>query len=199
MAGTTGIGADVRVFKGIPFAAPPVGSLRWRGAAAGRARWEGVRQDRATLDPVVCRLGREAFRRTERPKTASQPMNEDCLYLNVWTAAASASDRRPVLVWSHGGAFRRSALGSLPQFDGEALARKGVVFVTHNYRLGPFGFFAHPELTKESGRNASGNYAMMDLIAVLQWVRKEHRGVWRRSKSRHDHGPVGGWVSYAVA
>jgi para-nitrobenzyl esterase len=99
----------------------------------------------------------------------SPTSSEDCLYLNVWTAAASTSERRPVMVWIFGGAYTEGA-GSSPHNDGEALARKGVVAVTVNYRLGPFGFFAHPDLTKESGRNASGNYAMMDLVAALRWV-----------------------------
>jgi para-nitrobenzyl esterase len=96
-------------------------------------------------------------------------MGEDCLYLNVWTAATSASERRPVIVWSHGGAFTISD-GS--RNDGEALARKGAVVITYNYRIGAFGFFAHPELTDESGRKASGNYGLMDLFAVLRWVQQ---------------------------
>ena len=95
--------------------------------------------------------------------------SEDCLYLNVWTEAASASERRPVIVWSHGGAF---TIGAGSQRDGEALARKGVVVVAYNYRLGPFGCFSHPELTGESPRNASGNYGLMDFVAVLRWVQQ---------------------------
>jgi para-nitrobenzyl esterase len=96
-------------------------------------------------------------------------MSEDCLYLNVWTEATSASERRPVIVWSHGGAF---TIGDGSRNDGETLAHKGVVVITYNYRLGPFGFFAHPELTAESGRKASGNYGLMDLFAVLRWVQQ---------------------------
>jgi para-nitrobenzyl esterase len=101
--------------------------------------------------------------------STATPMGEDCLYLNVWTEAASASERRPVIVWSHGGAL---TIGSGSQLDGEALARKGAVVVAYDYRLGPFGFFSHPELTKESERNASGNYGLMDLVAVLRWVQR---------------------------
>ena len=160
LSGVPGTSADVRVFKGIPFAAPPVGLLRWRPPQPA-SRWEGVRKADA-FGPRCMQGGGGA---------QQQPISEDCLYLNVWTAAAAAGDRRPVIVWSYGGAFTGGA-GSLPQYDGEALARKGVVFVTYNYRLGPFGFFSHPELTKESGRNASGNYGLMDLIAALQWVQK---------------------------
>jgi para-nitrobenzyl esterase len=96
-------------------------------------------------------------------------MSEDCLYLNVWTAAKRANARFPVMVWIYGGAYTEGA-GSSPHNDGEALARKGVVLVTFNYRLGPFGFFSHPELTRESGRNASGNQALADTIAALKWV-----------------------------
>jgi para-nitrobenzyl esterase len=95
--------------------------------------------------------------------------SEDCLYLNVWTSATNTGGRQPVMVWIHGGAFILGA-GSLPEYDGEALAKKGVVVVTVNYRLGPFGWLAHPDLTRESGKNASGNYGLMDVIAALQWV-----------------------------
>ena len=98
-------------------------------------------------------------------------MSEDCLFLNVWTAATSASDRRPVMVWIHPGGYQTGS-GSTPGFDGEALAKKGVVLVTINYRLGVFGFFSHPELTKESEHHASGNYALMDQAAALRWVQK---------------------------
>jgi para-nitrobenzyl esterase len=97
--------------------------------------------------------------------------SEDCLYANVWTTANAASDRLPVIVFSYGGGFTGGA-GSEPRYDGEALAKKGVVFVTYNYRLGAFGFFAHPELTKESEHHSSGNYAFMDLISVLKWVQR---------------------------
>lgn len=98
-------------------------------------------------------------------------MSEDCLYLNVWTGAKAVSERRPVFVWIYGGGFSGGS-GSNPQFDGESLARKGVVVVTFNYRLGAFGFLATPELSEESGHNASGNYGLLDAIAVLEWVQK---------------------------
>ncbi len=99
----------------------------------------------------------------------SPKADEDCLYLNVWTGAARATERRPVMVWIFGGAYTEGA-GSSRHNDGEALARKGAVVVTFNYRLGPFGFFSHPELTKESGHNASGNQAVFDALAALGWV-----------------------------
>ena len=100
----------------------------------------------------------------------SPPTSEDCLYLNVWTGAASANEKRPVMVWFFGGAFTEGA-GSVPLYDGDALARKGVIVVTMNYRLGPYGFFVHPALTADSPHKASGNYGLMDMLASLRWVR----------------------------
>jgi len=163
VTGVSGRSAAMRVFKGIPFAAPPVGLLRWR-APEPVVAWDGVRQANEFRPRCIQIDGRQ-------PAAAAQPMSEDCLYLNVWTTADGQSTRRPVIVWSHGGSFMVGA-GSLPDYDGEEFARKGVVVVTHNYRLGSFGFFAHPQLTLESGRNASGNYGLMDYVAVLEWVQK---------------------------
>lgn len=161
ISGAPATSAGVRAFRGIPFAAPPVGALRWR-APQPVARWEGVRK--AGEFGPRCMQG--------QPGAAGGPAtNEDCLYVNVWTTAKSASERLPVIVFSYGGGFNTGA-GSEARYDGEALAKKGVVFVTFNYRLGAFGFFAHPELTKESGHNASGNYGFMDMIATLKWVQK---------------------------
>jgi para-nitrobenzyl esterase len=167
VSGTTGSGPGVRAFKGIPFGAPPVGALRWRPPQPV-ARWDGVRK--ADHYGPVCVQPRGVGRLNVSVDLPDSPRtDEDCLYLNVWTAAATSTERRPVMVWIFGGAYTEGA-GSSPHSNGEALARKGVVLVTFNYRLGPFGFFAHPELTKESGHNASGNYALMDAIAALKWV-----------------------------
>ncbi len=163
VSGASGNDAAVRVFKGMPFAAPPVGPLRWK-APQPSAKWDGVKQ--AIAFGPRCMQGGGAGRAGAPPPP---PTSEDCLYINVWTAASSSSAKLPVMVWSYGGAFTQGA-GSVPGYDGEAMAKKGVVFVTYNYRVGPFGFFAHPELTKESGRNASGNYGVMDLHAALKWV-----------------------------
>ena len=163
------LASGVRAFKGIPFATPPVGPLRWKEPQPAE-HWPGVRK--ADTFGNVC-MQRPAPKRTpvnvatdlpDSPKTS-----EDCLYLNVWTEARRAGARLPVMVWIYGGAYTEGA-GSSPHNDGEALARKGVVLVNFNYRLGPFGFFSHPELTKESGHNASGNQALMDAIAALKWV-----------------------------
>lgn len=152
--------AEVRVFKGIPFATPPVGDLRWRGPKPA-VHWDGIR--RAEEFSPVCIQ--------DTGSRDSQKMSEDCLYLNVWTGARSARDRRPVMVWIYGGGYYRGS-GSLPMYDGEALARKGVVVVTFNYRLGPFGFFSYPELTKESDRRGAANFGVMDALAALQWVQR---------------------------
>jgi len=147
----------VRAYKGIPFAKPPVGDLRWR-APQPATPWSGTLvADKfgaicAQPDPLG---GNSIF--TQLFFTPIEPRSEDCLYLNIWTKA-SPGDRRPVMVWIPGGGFRGgSAAGAI--YDGAALAKKGVVVVTTNYRLGVFGFLAHPELTAESPQHASGNYA----------------------------------------
>jgi para-nitrobenzyl esterase len=160
VSGSAASTSDVRVFKGIPFAAPPVGDLRWRGPRLA-AHWDGVLNADA-FSPVCMQ---------DTGSRDSQKMSEDCLYLNVWTGARSARDKRPVMVWIYGGGYYRGS-GSLPMYDGEALARKGVVVVTFNYRLGPFGFFSYPELTKESDRREAANFGVMDALAALQWVRR---------------------------
>src|SRR5580765_6785491 len=159
----------VRVFRGIPFGAPPVGALRWKPAQP-RAKWDGVRPgDRfgnVCIQPKGVGRLNVSVDMPDSPATS-----EDCLYLNVWTGATQANERRPVMVWIFGGAYTEGA-GSSRHNDGEALARKGAVLVTFNYRLGPFGFFSHPELTKESGHDASGNQAVLDSLAALSWVQK---------------------------
>jgi len=169
VSGIAGSNPEVRVFKGIPYAAPPTGKLRWR-APQLPGHWDGVRA--ADQFGAICM--QPAFRGA-RPGAAAPKMSEDCLFLNVWTAARSTRERRPVMVWIHPGGYTTGS-GSTPGFDGEALAKKGVVLVTINYRLGVFGFFSHPDLTKESDRRASGNYAFMDQVAALEWVQKNIAG-----------------------
>lgn len=166
LAGATDSASGVSSFKGIPFAAPPVGDLRWR-APEPPAKWDGVRQ--ATNFSVTCM--QTPYAEGSPYRTQAEPMSEDCLYLNVWTAAKAATERRPVMVWIYGGALTRGA-ASLPGYDGAELARKGVVLVSFNYRLGAFGFFAHPDLTAESPHHSSGNYGFLDQIAALQWVQR---------------------------
>ena len=119
-----------------------------------------------------------------------EELHEDCLYLNVWTEAETADERRPVMVWIHGGAFTRGS-GARPSYDGSALASRGVVVVTINYRLGVFGFLAHPELSRESPDGVSGNYAILDQDRGLGLGPAEHRGVRRRSRQRHRLRRVG--------
>jgi para-nitrobenzyl esterase len=161
--GTTGSDPRIRAFRGIPFAAPPVGDLRWK-APRPAAPWQGVRK--ATEFGSRCMQGAMFSDMIFR----DQP-SEDCLYLNVWTPAASPGDRLPVLFWIHGGGFQAGS-GSEPRQDGEHLAGKKVVVVNANHRLGVFGFLAHPELTQEWDRRASGNYGLLDMIAALEWVQK---------------------------
>jgi para-nitrobenzyl esterase len=162
--------SGVRAFLGIPFGAPPVGERRWKEPQPV-AKWTGVRKADAFGNVCVqnSAANRGPYGNTAVDLPDSPMMSEDCLYMNVWTNAANANARQPVMVWLYGGAYAEGA-GSIPHTNGENLAKKGAVIVTFNYRLGPFGFFSHPELTKESGRNASGNQALADAIAVLRWV-----------------------------
>jgi len=162
ISGVAGSSPAVEVYKGIPYAAPPVGDLRWREPQP-IAHWDGVRQ--AAEFSAMCMQPSRAGA-TNPPK-----ISEDCLFLNVWTAAASPNERRPVMVWIHPGGYQTGS-GATPGYDGDALAKRGVVLVTINYRLGVFGFFAHPELTRESPHHASGNYAFIDQVAALRWVQK---------------------------
>jgi para-nitrobenzyl esterase len=164
IVGTTGASPEVRVFKGIPYAAPPLGANRWR-APQPAAKWSGVRPAREY--GARCTQGG-----TGGPNAATAPpTGEDCLYLNVWTTAEAAGDRRPVMVWFYGGGFFGGA-GSEARYAGDALARKGAVVVTLNYRLGSLGFFAHPALSAEEPRKVSGNYGMHDAVAALHWVKR---------------------------
>jgi para-nitrobenzyl esterase len=165
LEGTAADGSGVRVYKGVPYAAAPVGDLRWKAPKAVPA-WTGVREAK-TFSPVCYQTSYPA---NSLYYTPPEQMSEDCLYLNVWTGAKSRKDKRPVMVWIHGGALTRGS-GSTPVYDGENLAKKGVVLVTINYRLGLLGFYAHPELTKESDRNASGNYGLLDQLAAVEWVK----------------------------
>ena len=154
----------VRTFKGIPYATPPIGELRWQAPQPVKD-WQGVLKadafgprcmQRRIFDDMVFR---------------SKGMSEDCLYLNVWTTAKSAKDKLPVLVYFYGGGFATGD-GSEPRYEGASMAQKGIVALTVNYRLNVFGFLAHPELTKSSPNHASGNYGLLDQNAALRWVQQ---------------------------
>ncbi|EJL37074.1 carboxylesterase type B [Caulobacter sp. AP07] len=153
--------AGVNTFKGVPYAQPPVGALRWRPPQAAQA-WTGVRDAQAFgSDCMQNRAGWDDSQST-------LPVSEDCLTLNVWSPDNAA--KAPVMVWIHGGGFVMGS-GSQPVFDGAALARRGVVVVTFNYRLGRFGFFAHPALTTEHPGEPKADYGLMDQVAALAWVK----------------------------
>jgi len=153
----------VRSFKGIPYAQPPVGALRWKEPQAPK-NWNGIRQ--------AVKFGSRAMQRTMYSDMVfrSPGVSEDCLYLNVWTPVRRAAEKLPVLVYFYGGALLAGD-GSEYRYDGESMAQKGIVTVTLNYRLGVFGFFSHPELTAESPLHASGNYGLMDQHMALLWVK----------------------------
>ncbi|MCX6121243.1 MAG: carboxylesterase family protein [Ignavibacteriales bacterium] len=156
--------SGIRTFKGVPFAEPPIGDLRWKEPQPLK-NWSDVRKadkfgPRAMQMPIFGDMG---FR--------SNGMSEDCLYLNIWTPAKTDKEHLPVLVYFYGGGFVAGD-GSEARYDGESMARKGIVAVTVNYRLGVFGFLAHPELTKESPHRSSGNYGLMDQSAALHWVQQ---------------------------
>ena len=156
--------SGIRTFKGVPFGAPPVGMLRWREPQPVK-NWQGVRK--------ADKFGPRAMQRAlfGDMNFHSNGMSEDCLYLNVWTPATSTTAKLPVLVYFYGGGLMAGD-GSEPRYDGESMARNGVIAITVNYRLTVFGFFSHPELTKESPNHASGNYGLLDQAAALRWVQQ---------------------------
>jgi para-nitrobenzyl esterase len=165
LEGAVDSATGVLVFRGIPYAAPPVGTRRWRPPQPA-ARWTGLRPAQ--------QLGHNCMQR--QPYSDIDPfaagISEDCLYLNVWTTSVdAAAARRPVMVWIHGGGFF-AGFGGEERHNGARLAQKGAVVVTLNYRLGPFGFLAHPALAAESPRHAAGNYGLLDQIAALRWVNR---------------------------
>jgi para-nitrobenzyl esterase len=161
--------SDVTAYKGIPFAAPPVGDLRWKAPQPGKP-WQGVKvcdvfgPSPMQAKPVPFMVYTPEFLIPE------QPISEDCLYLNVWTKVKKGA-KRPVFIWIYGGGFTSGGT-AVPIYDGEAMAQKGILFVSINYRVGVFGFLAHPDLTKESPNNASGNYGLLDQIAALNWIKR---------------------------
>jgi para-nitrobenzyl esterase len=154
------------VYKGIAFAAPPVGSLRWREPQPVNS-WNGVRK--ADKFASACMQTGVSM-----PGETPAAVSEDCLYLNIWTPTQNADARLPVMVWIYGGGFSNGS-ASMPLYWGDRLARKGTLVVTFGYRVGPFGFLSHPELTRESPHHTSGNYGLLDQIAALRWVQRNIR------------------------
>jgi len=158
-------GREVYVYRGIPYAAPPVGDLRWKSPQP-TASWSGIREcTRYSIQPAQ-------FPDVNVPEEAQKiPSSEDCLYLNVLTPAKKATDKLPVMVWFHGGGLRYGS-GNWSLYNSRELSRHGVVLVTVNGRLGVLGLLAHPLLSKESPKGVSGNYLFLDLLAALKWVKK---------------------------
>ncbi|REJ85866.1 MAG: carboxylesterase family protein [Acidobacteria bacterium] len=158
----------VTAFLGIPYAAPPQGDLRWKPPQPARP-WPALYE--AIVTGPACPQAPYPETSIYARSATDEEQSEDCLYLNVWSAADDPEEKRPVMVWIHGGALTRGS-GALPVYDGTALAKKGVVVVTINYRLGALGFLAHPALSAESEQGASGNYGVLDQIAALRWVQR---------------------------
>lgn len=173
VTGSSGKDPSVMVFKGIPYAAPPVGNMRWK-APVPPGSWEGALKADRVGPSCMQNIVQERKPWTYEFMTHGET-SENCLSLNVWTAAKSSNEKLPVYVYIHGGGFSEGS-GMVPVYDGEGLSRKGVVVVTINYRLGVLGFLAHPELTRESASKISGNYGLLDIIAALQWVRDNIQG-----------------------
>lgn len=154
---------SINAYKGIPYAAAPVGPRRWRPPQPA-SRWRGVRKA-TSYSPACPQMGSYP---TDAPQ---EPTSEDCLTLNVWAPVIEGKGKLPVMVWIHGGGLMNGS-GSVPQYAGDRLAARGVIVVTINYRLGALGFLSHPELNRESGHGASGNYGLLDQIAALKWVKR---------------------------
>lgn len=159
----------IRIFKGIPYAAPPIGDLRWRAPQASEP-WEGIRKATDFGPSPIQNKPEPFYCWTEEFIAKPEPLSEDCLYLNVWTSTKPKADKQPVFVWIYGGGLS-SGSSNCDIYDGEAMARQGLVFVSINYRVGAIGFMAHPELSAASPSNTSGNYGFLDQIAALKWVK----------------------------
>ena len=170
--GISGNDSKISTFLGIPYAAPPVGDLRWREPQPVPA-WSGIRKADHFSASCMQHISGERLPWT-REFLAQLPISEDCLYLNVWTPEIKTKEPKAVLLWIHGGGFVEGA-ASPAMYNGEQLAKMGIVVVSINYRLGIWGFFALPELTQESPHHASGNYGLLDIVAALQWTQRNIR------------------------
>lgn len=168
--GTYNSDKTVRSFKAVPYAMPPIGMRRWKAPQPVR-EWSGIRNCTEYSASAMQPKPVPFMCWTEEFIAPPEPLSEDCLYLNIWTSVKEKKDKMPVFVWIHGGALTSGA-ASCAVYDGEEMAKKGVVFVSINYRLGVFGFMAHTELSAESGHKASGNYGFLDQIEALKWIQK---------------------------
>jgi para-nitrobenzyl esterase len=183
------------VFKGVPFAAPPVGDLRWR-APAPVTSWSGTRKADA-FAPACMQTG------VSMPGETPPTVSEDCLYLNIWTPAAAKAETKaatvplPVIVWIYGGGYINGS-ASMPLYWGDRLAHQGVVVVTIAYRIGSLGFLAHPELTRESPHHSSGNYGLMDQIVALEWIHKNIAAFGGDPKNVTIAGQSSGAISVSI-
>jgi len=167
LSGTRGSDYSIRAYKGVPYAAPPVGNLRWQPPRPLES-WKGVRS--ADTYPPACPQNLEGSRLPWTEEYMHQgETSEDCLYLNIWTGVQPEEEKHPVMVYIYGGGFSEGS-NAVALYDGEELARKGVVVVAINYRIGPLGFLAHPELTRESDHRSSGNYGLLDQASALWWI-----------------------------
>jgi para-nitrobenzyl esterase len=186
----SGIREDgLSIYKGVPFAAPPVGDLRWRPPAPV-APWTATRNAEA-FAPACMQVG------VSMPGEIPPAVSEDCLYLNIWTPAKSAQEHLPVIVWIYGGGYINGS-ASMPLYWGDRLAHKGVIIVTIAYRLGPLGFLAHPELTRESPHHSSGNYGLMDQIAALEWIQRNIADFGGDPKNVTIAGQSSGAISVSI-
>ena len=177
------------VYKGVPFAAPPIGDLRWR-PPAHVAPWTGTRKADA-FAPACMQVG------VSMPGETPPAVSEDCLCLNIWTAAKNGQEHLPVIVWIYGGGYINGS-ASMPLYWGDQLAHKGVIVVTIAYRLGPLGFLAHPELTRESPHHSSGNYGLMDQIAALEWIQRNIAAFGGDPKTVTIAGQSSGAISVSI-
>jgi para-nitrobenzyl esterase len=176
------VGKEVRIYRGIPYAAPPVGALRWK-APQPVAPWTGIRECTA--------FGKSSIQPTAPIDLSDMPQSEDCLYLNVLTPAKTASEKLPVMVWLHGGGYTMGS-GSSPVYNMPRLPKNGVVLVTVNMRLGTMGLLAHPLLSKESPKGISGNYHFFDMIGALEWVQRNIAAFGGDAKNVTIFGESGG-------
>ncbi len=169
VAGALTSDGKVEIYKGIPFAAPPIGSLRWKKPMPPTP-WKNIKVCTTFSASPMQPKPAPFFVWSEEYLIPTEPISEDCLYLNIWTSRHSIQKKKPVLVWIYGGGFS-SGGSACPIYDGEAFAREDVVFVSINYRVGVFGFFAHHDINKENDGLGSGNFGLLDQIAALQWVK----------------------------